>query len=59
MGDVVNLRRVRKYKARDEDAKVADANRLKFGRTKAERELTEAKTQLAARALDAHKREDT
>jgi Domain of unknown function (DUF4169) len=59
MGDVVNLRGVRKARARDNEAKVADANRLKFGRTKGERELTEARAQLSERALDAHKRDDT
>jgi hypothetical protein len=59
MGDVVNLRRVRKAKSRDDQAKVADANRLKFGRTKVERELTEARAHLAEHVLDSHKREDT
>jgi Domain of unknown function (DUF4169) len=59
MGDVVNLRRVRKGKLRDDEAKAAEANRLKFGRTKAERELTDAKNLLSERALDGHRREDT
>jgi hypothetical protein len=57
MGDVVNLRRIRKNKTRDEKSKVADANRLKFGRTKTERELTEATQQLSDRTLDGHQRE--
>jgi hypothetical protein len=59
MGDVVNLRRVRKNKARDDAAVAAETNRLKFGRTKVERELTEAKAEMARRSLDAHMREDT
>jgi Domain of unknown function (DUF4169) len=59
MGDIVNLRRVRKNKVREDANAVADANRLKFGRSKAERELTEATKALSERSLDAHKREDT
>ena len=59
MGDVVNLRYARKDKVRDDKAKTADANRAKFGRTKAERELTKASEVLAERALDGHKRETT
>jgi hypothetical protein len=59
MGDVVNLRRVRKAKSRDDAAKTADANRAKFGRTKAERSLTDATQELAARVLDQHKRENS
>ncbi|CCW17951.1 hypothetical protein EBBID32_23000 [Sphingobium indicum BiD32] len=37
MSNVVNLRQVRKAKARADKARQADANRAKFGRTKAER----------------------
>jgi Domain of unknown function (DUF4169) len=59
MGDIVNLRRVRKNKVREDASAVADANRLKFGRSKAERELTEATKALSERSLDAHKRKDT
>ena len=59
MGDVVNLRRIRKAKVRDDDVKVADANRLKFGRTKAERKLTDATNRLVEKSLDGHKREET
>ncbi len=59
MGDVVNLRRIRKAKVRDDDVKVADANRLKFGRTKAERKLADATNRLVEKSLDGHKREET
>jgi Domain of unknown function (DUF4169) len=59
MGDIINLRRDRKNKARDDAANVAEANRLKFGRSKVEREVTEATKALSERSLDAHKREDT
>ncbi len=37
MGDVVNLKRFKKRMERDQSAKAADANRARFGRTKAER----------------------
>jgi Domain of unknown function (DUF4169) len=36
-GDIVNLNKVRKSKARDEKDRQADVNRTKFGRDKAER----------------------
>lgn len=51
MAEIVNLRRARKAKARDESAKQADANRAKFGRTKAERLQRDANS---ARALRDH-----
>ncbi len=53
----VNLNRVRKAKTRaDADAKAAE-NRARFGRTKAERKLQDARTEKTARDLDAGKRE--
>jgi len=58
MGDVVNLRRARKAKARDDAATTAAVNRAAFGRTKADRA---AETDAAARRnrlLDGAKRED-
>ena len=39
MGDVVNLKRVRKRAAKESAAKEADANRARFGRSKSERAL--------------------
>ncbi len=36
MGEIVNLRRVKKAKARQEDAEAARANRIRFGRNEAE-----------------------
>lgn len=57
MGDVVNLRRARKARDRREKEEAAQANRVAFGRGKAERELTEARKRLEAAKLDAHKRE--
>ncbi len=58
MSEIVNLNRVRKTKAREDRAAQADANRTKFGRTKAERERQAAQDALEAQRLDSHKRED-
>ncbi len=51
-GDVVNLRQFRKQKARSEKDKQAEQNRLTFGRTKAEKNLTSALNEKASRELD-------
>ncbi|HTM76025.1 MAG TPA: DUF4169 family protein [Devosia sp.] len=58
MADIVNLRTARKRKARAADAEVAAENRVKFGRTKAEKDLAKAKSDQAAKRLDGHKREE-
>jgi hypothetical protein len=52
MGDVVNLRQFRKTKARAEKQKSAEQNRITFGRTKAEKELTRARNEKAKKMLD-------
>lgn len=57
MGDVVNLRAVRKAKARDAQAVEAQANRAKFGRTKGEKLRDAQEAARAARLLDGAKRE--
>ena len=49
MAELVNLRRARKARERGEAAKQADANRRKFGRSKAERVQAEAESDRAAR----------
>lgn len=51
-GDVVNLRQVRKQKARSEKEKQADQNRITFGRTKAEKSLTRTLNEKAEKTLD-------
>lgn len=56
-GDVVNLRQFRKQKARSEKEKQAEQNRLTFGRTKAEKDLTTARNEKAAQKLDQGKLE--
>jgi hypothetical protein len=58
MAVVVNLRNFRKRKERDEKETAAQVNRVAFGRTKSEKELTKAKLALEKKKLDKHKRED-
>lgn len=58
MGEVVNLRRARKERARREKDAQAQENRVAHGRAKAERELTAAQNRLDADRLAAHKREN-
>jgi len=58
MAEVVNLRNFRKRKERDEKETAAQVNRVAFGRTKSEKELTKAKLALEKKKLDKHKRED-
>ena len=57
MAEIVNLKAARKAKARTAKEAEAEANRQKFGRTKAEKQVEAAKAALAAKALDAHKRD--
>jgi hypothetical protein len=57
MADLVNLRRVRKAKARAEKSAEADANRIKHGIAKPVRALAKARDEKAKRKIDAHKLE--
>lgn len=57
MGEVVNLRTVKKQAARKAARAAAHANAAKHGRTKAERDVEQARADKAARDLDAHRRE--
>lgn len=50
--NVVRLRAFRKAKARAEAEKSAEANRAKFGQTKAEKQARKAEEERAKRALD-------
>jgi len=59
MAEIVNLRQMRKRKARAEKEAKAAENRIAFGRTKEERRVTEAERQLSERRLDGHKRDET
>ncbi|WP_319824092.1 DUF4169 family protein [Thalassovita sp.] len=57
MAQPVNLNRFRKDKARADKKARADENAVKFGRTKAQKDLDRARTQKEARDLDGKKRE--
>ncbi len=55
MAEIVNLRRARKGKARAEkDARAAD-NRVRFGRTKAEKSESEIESRRVEQKLDGKK----
>lgn len=58
MGDIVNLNRARKGRAKAAAKATAAANRATHGRTKAERTRTSTERERAARLLDGAKRED-
>ena len=55
MGDVVNLNRRRKRTEREQTAAAAAANRARYGRTKAERDLIEQRVAREKRLLDQHR----
>jgi Domain of unknown function (DUF4169) len=52
LAEIVNLRRVRKLKVRDRKQAEAAQNRAAFGRSKAEKRLTESERALAEAGLD-------
>ena len=57
MSKPVNLNRVRKEKARAEAKARASENAVKFGRTKADKDLEKARAEQARKTLDAHRKE--
>ncbi|WP_296615072.1 DUF4169 family protein [Sphingomonas sp.] len=57
MAEIVNLNRARKAKARGEAGRTAAANRIAYGRTKAEKQAAKAEAERRARELDGMKRE--
>ena len=58
MGDIVNLNKARKARAKADAEKKAADNRAKFGMTKAEKtKIADEKARLA-RHVDGHKRDD-
>lgn len=59
MGEVINLRRARKVKARASAATEAAANRALHGRTKAERARDEQQEARKAATLDGARREES
>ncbi|MCB2089330.1 MAG: DUF4169 family protein [Sphingomonadaceae bacterium] len=57
MGEVVNLRLARKAKKRSDKQREADANRAKFGLTKAEKAAHRLDNARTERVLDGARRE--
>lgn len=57
MGEVVNLRRAKKAKARAAADADAARNRAKFGRSKSDKALTKAEREAESRKLDGHRRD--
>ena len=55
MATPVNLNRFRKAKARAGKKARADENSVKFGRSKAEKELEKARAEKAVTSIDQHK----
>ena len=55
MGDLVNLKQIKKRIAREEADKQAETNRIRFGRTKGERSRDEQQAQRASDILDPHR----
>ncbi|AQR62042.1 hypothetical protein BZG35_10590 [Brevundimonas sp. LM2] len=58
MADIVNLKSVRKARARATDQATAAANRVSHGLTKSERALARAERERLARVLDQARLED-
>jgi len=58
MGDIVNLNKARKARARTEARDQASVNRAAHGRSKAERDAATAERARLQRLLDGSKRED-
>ena len=57
MGEIISLKAARRAKARVADSAAADANRAKFGRTKAEKARDAAEVAQRERLLDGAERE--
>ena len=57
LGEIVNLRRARKQRRRDEDDATAAANRLAYGVGKAAKREARAERERAERALEGHRRD--
>jgi hypothetical protein len=55
MGDVVNLNKYRKKKARELKEKASQQRKLKHGLSAAERSLLEKKRELENKRIDGHK----
>lgn len=58
MGEVINLNKVRKRKAREQAAAQAAENRARFGRTKEQKQREAATSEEAQKRLDGLHREE-
>ncbi|SMQ64575.1 protein of unknown function [Devosia lucknowensis] len=58
MAEIINLRTARKAKARTAKEVAAEANRLKFGRTKGEKLKDATEKARAEKHIDGHKRDN-
>lgn len=59
MAEIINLRAVKKARSRAEARAQGDANAAKFGRSKIERALEQARADKANQNLDWHRRDTT
>lgn len=57
MAEIINLNKARKARAKAAASAQADANRARFGRTRAERAAEDAERARAEKQLDATKRD--
>ena len=57
LGEIVNLRRARKQRRRNQDDATAAANRLAHGVGKAAKREAQAERERAERALEGHRRD--
>lgn len=57
MADIVSLSKARKARARADKESTAEANRQKFGQSKAEKQKAAAEKSLSDKIIDAHKRD--
>ena len=58
MGDLVNLKRFKKRAEKEQSARQADANRVKFGRSKSERASEQQRNDRASNLLEQHRLDD-
>lgn len=59
MADIINLNKARKARARTVAEKLAAENRIRFGRSKDEKQRERNQTAEAAKKLDGHKLDPT
>lgn len=57
MGDVINLRQARKQRDRAAASRLAETNRAKFGRTKAERLAQQAEAERQEKQIEGARRD--